>query len=200
MTRQPAGQWIFAGWCKEQALTTLWDFNIDVVNADVYLYAKWRNATSPTYTVTFNANGGSGVATQTVEQGGKASSPNSARSGYVLDGWYKEAALTNAWNFATTAVNANTTLYAKWSTATSIATGRKLPLGNFTAIKNGFVVNVANNMSMTVFNLNGKVVRQQTLASGNHTVMLGDLPKGMYIVKASFGAGTTPVTLRMPIR
>ena len=36
-------------------------------------------------------------------------------SGYTFGGWYKEAACTNAWNFSTDTVTADTVLYAKWT-------------------------------------------------------------------------------------
>ena len=50
--------WIFGGWYEEEACTNKWDFANDTVTADITLYAKW---TENTYTVTFDANGGSGT-------------------------------------------------------------------------------------------------------------------------------------------
>jgi uncharacterized repeat protein (TIGR02543 family) len=60
----------FAGWYKEEALTTEWNFATDVVTADTTLYAKW---TKVSCTVTFNSNGGSSVAPQTVAEDSTAS-------------------------------------------------------------------------------------------------------------------------------
>jgi uncharacterized repeat protein (TIGR02543 family) len=37
------------------------------------------------------------------------------KAGHTFAGWYKEAAYTNAWNFASDTVNANITLHAKWN-------------------------------------------------------------------------------------
>ena len=73
-------------------------------------------ATPPTYTVTFNANGhGTAPAAQTVSQGDKATEPTApTATGYTFGGWYKEAGCTNAFDFNTT-INANITLYAKWT-------------------------------------------------------------------------------------
>ncbi|GBU28022.1 hypothetical protein R84B8_01580 [Treponema sp. R8-4-B8] len=70
-----------------------------------------------TYTVTFNANGGTPApAKQTVNIGGKATEPASmTKSGNTFGGWYKEAAFTNKWNFATNTVSADITLYAQWN-------------------------------------------------------------------------------------
>jgi len=69
------------------------------------------------HNVTFNSNGGSAVTLQTVDHGVKATEPSPAptKAGHTFGGWYKESALTTAWNFATDTVNSATTLYAKWS-------------------------------------------------------------------------------------
>lgn len=70
-----------------------------------------------TYTVTFNANGhGTAPASQTVLSGGKATEPTTPTpTGYAFGGWYKDSDCTNAWNFNTDTVTADTVLYAKWS-------------------------------------------------------------------------------------
>ena len=68
-----------------------------------------------TYEVTFDSQGGSAVAKQTVEKGGKVekpADPTYAKHEFVA--WYKESACTNEWKFDTDTVNADTTLYAKW--------------------------------------------------------------------------------------
>ena len=68
------------------------------------------------YTVSFNSQGGSSVASQTVASGSKAAIPSDpTKTGYVFGGWYKEAACTNVWNFSSNAVTADITLYAKWN-------------------------------------------------------------------------------------
>jgi Listeria/Bacterioides repeat len=76
------------------------------------------------YKVTFDAQVGSAVASQTVLSGRKAVVPaEPALSGFNFKGWYKDAGCTagNEWNFNTaiTAVTAPGTLYAKWVTAVS---------------------------------------------------------------------------------
>ena len=69
-----------------------------------------------TVTVTFNANGhGTAPASQTFLKGLTATEPTApTASGYTFGGWYTEVACTTAFNFST-AVNADTTLYAKWT-------------------------------------------------------------------------------------
>jgi len=71
----------------------------------------------PTYTVTFNSDGGSAVASITGIASGATITATAAptKTGYTFDGWFKEAALTNAWVFATDVVTANITLFAKWN-------------------------------------------------------------------------------------
>ena len=69
-----------------------------------------------TYTVTFDSQGGSAVSSTTVSSGTLATAPaNPTRSGYTFAGWYKEAACTTPWSFATDAVTGNVTLFAKWT-------------------------------------------------------------------------------------
>ena len=99
---------------------TEWNFDTDTVNADVTLYAKWtENQAEETvsYTVTFDANGGSAVEAQTVEAGGKAVKPaDPARAGYIFGGWYLVAqdGSENAYDFDS-AVNSDITLKAKYT-------------------------------------------------------------------------------------
>jgi len=69
-----------------------------------------------TYTVTFNANGGTLVPSQIIQSGGTVAAPaDPIRAGYRFDGWYKESAFVTKWNFNTDTVTANTTIYAKWT-------------------------------------------------------------------------------------
>ena len=66
------------------------------------------------YTVTFNSNGGSEVATQTVKNGKTVSNPeNPTKTGFLFDGWYSDSELKNLFDFATP-ITGNIALYAKW--------------------------------------------------------------------------------------
>jgi uncharacterized repeat protein (TIGR02543 family) len=66
------------------------------------------------YAVSFNAQGGSAVASQSVVKGGKAIKPaNPSRSGYTFTGWTSDKAGSKPYDF-NTAVTANLTLYAQW--------------------------------------------------------------------------------------
>ena len=72
---------------------------------------------SAIFTVTFNANGhGTAPEPQQIEKGKKATEPDAlSETGYTFGGWYKEAGCSNAWDFNTDVVDANTTLFAKWT-------------------------------------------------------------------------------------
>jgi uncharacterized repeat protein (TIGR02543 family) len=73
--------------------------------------------TPETYTVTFDSNDGSAVATITnVQSGTTITAPDTpTREGYTFAGWYKDDALTIEWEFATDTVTTSITLYAKWT-------------------------------------------------------------------------------------
>lgn len=67
------------------------------------------------YTVSFNVNGGSEVAPQTVNAGGCAAQPAApTREGFTFAGWYADEAHTQAFSFGTP-VSADTTVYAMWT-------------------------------------------------------------------------------------
>ena len=69
-----------------------------------------------TYTVTFNSKGGSAVASQTVNAGGKATVPTEpTKTGHTFAGWFKDESFTTVWDFDTDTVTAAVTLYGKWT-------------------------------------------------------------------------------------
>ncbi|PJM73756.1 hypothetical protein CS006_00780 [Bifidobacterium primatium] len=67
-------------------------------------------------TVKFDANGGSEVASQTVQWNDPVAEPQApTRAGYTFTGWYSDAKLTQAWDFKTAKATGDTTLYAGWA-------------------------------------------------------------------------------------
>ena len=67
------------------------------------------------FTVEFDSNGGTDVASQKlVDQRYAAEPEEPTREGYVFDGWYISEAYITRWNFETDPVEENMTLYAKW--------------------------------------------------------------------------------------
>ena len=103
----------FAGWYTEAAFINLWDFDNDTVTSNITLYAKWD---SNYHTVNFVANGGNPAPQQqNIAYGYKVIKPqNMNKEGCVFEGWYKDAAFINLWDFNNDTVTKNISLYAKW--------------------------------------------------------------------------------------
>ncbi|MBR3235184.1 MAG: InlB B-repeat-containing protein, partial [Atopobiaceae bacterium] len=79
---------------------------------DIVLYAQW---TTKMCTLVFDTQGGTPVASQTVVPGNTFKRPEDpTREGYTLGGWYKDAACTQEYDFATPASELSLTIYAKW--------------------------------------------------------------------------------------
>lgn len=74
------------------------------------------------YTVTFDSNGGSVIASQKIMNGKSAVKPaDPVKEGYAFAGWYADAEFTEAYSFGATPVTADTTLYARWSEGLSVS-------------------------------------------------------------------------------
>ncbi len=73
-----------------------------------------RETCKAIYTVSFNSNGGTSVAKQSVTSGEKVAKPaDPTRTSYTFTGWYSDSGLKQAYDFGT-AVTGNMTLYAGW--------------------------------------------------------------------------------------
>ena len=86
------------------------------INENIELKAVWKAKTPAVekFTVKFNSNGGSAVATQTIEKGKTATEPKApTKTGYTFKGWYTDDKFVDKFIF-TKAVTENVTLYAKW--------------------------------------------------------------------------------------
>ena len=103
----------FAGWYKTASYDEAWDFDNDMVDSDVTLYAKWTVAR---YSVIFDSQGGSAVdEVAEVTFGDVISEPQAPiRNGFFFDGWYKQSGCVEQWDFYTNTVTSEMTLYAKW--------------------------------------------------------------------------------------
>ena len=84
-----------------------------------------QNNPAATYEVVFDSDGGSPVAKLTGLAGGaKINKPaDPEKDGFYFAGWYKEASLMTAWDFGADTVTTDITLYAKWTTETSVIPG-----------------------------------------------------------------------------
>jgi len=109
---------VFSGWFHDSGLTSAYAFETEVVTANITLYAKWAEAPKNSYTVSFISNGGTEVADLTVEEGAVATAPSAPTLiGHTFEGWYTDSELTStsSFNFSTTPVTGNLTLYANWT-------------------------------------------------------------------------------------
>ncbi len=105
---------VFEDWYQEAACENKWDFENNTVTEDITLYAKW---TAQSYTINFDMQGqGTPVSPISAAHGTLLTAPDAPTAeGVVFEGWYKEPACTNAWDFAADTVSADLTLYAKWT-------------------------------------------------------------------------------------
>ncbi|MDR1220885.1 MAG: InlB B-repeat-containing protein [Treponema sp.] len=107
------------------------------VTANITVYAKWTAQTQ--YTVTYNANQGSGTtpSSQTVNAGSSvtlASGSGLTKSGYTFSGWNTNASGTGTSYAANSSytVTATITLYAKWTAQAQYTVTFNADGGSFT--------------------------------------------------------------------
>jgi uncharacterized repeat protein (TIGR02543 family) len=88
------------------------DFTTAIIKEDTKLYAQWAEAV----TVTFESNGGSEVSAQIIPVGSLATEPEPPNlDDNTFVGWFTDNnTFENEFDFATTIIDDNITLYAKW--------------------------------------------------------------------------------------
>ena len=121
----------FGGWYGDENFENeAVNLTTTTVTSDTTLYAKWKPITTEPpvlFTVSFNSNSGSDVASQEVTRDGKARRPDDpTREGYSFAGWYRDQELITEYDFDTP-VTSSITLYAKWT---------PVPPGSFTVTFN----------------------------------------------------------------
>ena len=100
----------FLGWYYDEALTKKVDAKISCFE-DSTFYAKWIK----NYNITFNTDGGTEIADQTVNEGSKVVMPEDpTKEGHLFVDWYTDPEFTTVFN-RDTKVTSDMTLYAKWS-------------------------------------------------------------------------------------
>jgi hypothetical protein len=90
----------------------------------------------------------------------------------------------------------NYALIAQPASVTADITSQSSPIlshktakGNLlTPTQNGITLTAKTNTTVAVYNLSGKLISRQNYNAGSHSISLGHLPKGIYIVKAAFGS------------
>ncbi len=190
----------FLGWATNSTDTTaIYQPNGNYVeNSDVTLYAVWK---VNTYTISYNANGGSGAPasqTKTHNVDLTLSSVVPTRAGYRFMGWAtsSSATLSSYQPGATFTSNANTTLYAVWE--------KEIVLSS---------IAVYTNPSKTIyyigdsFNSNGLVIkltysdgRTENASTGFTTSGFSSTTAGTKTITVSYGGKTTTfnVTVKSP--
>ena len=107
-------------------------------------------------TVSFDSNGGTNVVAVKVTKGGKLTAPTAPtkvsddENNYSFDGWYKDQALNQAFDFSKDTITKDTTLYAKWNAT---------PITKYTVT---FETNGGSNVTSQHVKAGGKVVRPET--------------------------------------
>ncbi len=87
-----------------------WQFN-EGEYPTIAVDAAWR----PEVAIAFNSNGGAAVPTKYVYANSEALAPQRPlRDGYLFAGWYKDAGLTQFYEWKTERPTASMTLYARW--------------------------------------------------------------------------------------
>jgi len=109
----------FMGWySNENGTGTKFDENT-IISGNAIYYAYWKKNSSggggvTRYTVTFDTNGGSSIAKQTVNRNTTVKEPEQPqKEEYNFAGWFTDKELTNQFDF-TSKITKSITLYAKW--------------------------------------------------------------------------------------
>ena len=112
----------FAGWFSNEGLTSGFNFATDVsrLTDNITVYAKWN---PKQYKATFVVNGGSYVSQQTLDYNTAITKPQDPkRTHYTFGGWYTDEGLITAYNFETSVITQDISLYAKWTIITHVIT------------------------------------------------------------------------------
>ncbi|HQM06772.1 MAG TPA: InlB B-repeat-containing protein, partial [Bacilli bacterium] len=103
----------FGGWYIDSEFITQYNFE-NIVRNSFTLYGKWI---PEEYTIHFNSNGGSEIASVMVLREQLLAEPiEPTKAGFEIEGWYLDTELTQKYDF-TTVVTGSFTLYAKWKVA-----------------------------------------------------------------------------------
>jgi uncharacterized repeat protein (TIGR02543 family) len=148
------------------------------VTSNITFYAIWAGNT---YTVTYNANGGSvGTASASVQYPGSVTLPTPTRSGYTFNGWYTASSggsfIGNAGS--SYSPTSNITIYAQWSVIQYTVTWNA----------NGGSVSPSSN----TVNAGGSVTAPTPTRSGFNFVRWTDTPSGDYFYTVLAGGSFTP--------
>ena len=132
-----------------------------------------------TVSVAFETNEGSAINPTTVKYGELITKPTDpTRDDYDFVGWHKDAECTQLWDFDNDRIYSNTTLYAKWNSATSIEDMNSDGIVVYSASSKIIVKNSPS--AITVYSITGAVVRAIQQPGDLESI---DIEPGYYIVK-----------------
>ena len=114
-TKEGTGAIYFGAWYTDQKLTEEFDFATPI-EKDTVLYASWLTVPAGSFLVMFDTDCDQEVPNQIVKNGEAAKQPEQSltKEGYAFSYWYSTDEAVE-FNFATTPITQNTTLYAKWN-------------------------------------------------------------------------------------
>ncbi|MCR5167353.1 MAG: InlB B-repeat-containing protein, partial [Oscillospiraceae bacterium] len=162
-------------------------------------FSDWKEITAygdETYfDVVFDTNGGTTVASQTVDSGKTASRPSDpVKIGYAFDKWYSDAALTKEYDF-NSAVTSDITLYAGWKAAPVTKYTITAPAGvtvSAASAQQGDTITVTmNDQTVAVLNADGREIARVSGYNGTFTMPASDV-KLLVIPTSNMFAGKNP--------
>ena len=162
----------FLGWAtSETAKTAQYAdgqsvYNLSTKKGDIVnLYGVWQNRVSSTYSIRFDANGGTGGETRHLAYGETLGTlPSVVREGYKFDGWYTSPSEYKRIG-TSTVVTADATYYAHWVklesgdlVGTYVADKRKTMMGavyNYSNLAGIIVIKAGKSNKKGVFRVSG---------------------------------------------
>jgi uncharacterized repeat protein (TIGR02543 family) len=158
-----------------------------VFSANATIYAQWTEVPANSYTVTWNAAGGSPAPTQaTVTAGGSITAPAAmTKTGYSFGGWYANSGLTGtAVTFPVTGVTVNREYWAKWMpesyTITYTLGGGTATPANPTSYTIESATIMLNNPTRTGYNFTGWTGSNGVTAQATVTISTGSTGNKSY--------------------
>ena len=157
--------------------------------SSITLYAYWLSGTDITYTLTFDAQGGTvNPASKNVTNGAIVGNlPTPERSGYTFGGWctqpngmgtlYTENTVYTEWS--------SITLYAYWTkNANGVAGELQVKVSLYPNPFAGVLhLTGAAGCVLTVVSAAGAPVHTQRVTSADEAIPLGNLPSGIYFLR-----------------
>jgi hypothetical protein len=164
------------------------------------------SATKTFIGVYYNSEGASSAVNGTIAPGVKALSPEDLKKKASFAGWD----FVNIWDIEEDESypyllpfpsGSSSSSYDAGNSSSSGDTPIRLPqiatANQVTQIRNGLNLQINDNAVLEIYGLKGNLIGRQNFKSGVYNVSLGYLPKGMYIVKATFGSKKQ--VLRIPV-